>query len=100
MSAPRRTALGLFAFAPLAITWFPAAAENAACFDPASLPLSQKSRRRAVDYMDQSNDPARHCGLCAFFAGTAAGCGTCQLLGGGPVSAGGLCSSFAARAGK
>ena len=74
-----------------------AAAPPAACYDPASLSLSQKSRRRAVGYADASPDPARHCGLCNFFTASGEGCGSCALLG-GPVAQGGLCDSFAARA--
>ena len=71
----------------------------AACYDPAALPLSQKTRRRSLGYVDASADPKQHCSLCAFFTAGQAGCGTCQILSGGPVSAGGLCSSFAAKAG-
>lgn len=76
-----------------------ASAAEAACYDPASLTLSQRTRRRALGYVDASADPARRCGLCAFFAAGAAGCGTCQILSGGPVSASGLCSSYAAKSG-
>ncbi|MDE2301653.1 MAG: hypothetical protein KGK11_03750 [Sphingomonadales bacterium] len=76
-----------------------AAAPPAACYDPASLSLSQKSRRRAVGYADVSADPAKHCGLCNFFAASSEGCGTCALLG-GPVAATGLCDSFAAKSAK
>jgi hypothetical protein len=60
--------------------------------------MSQRSRRRAVEYVDASADPAKRCGLCAFFAGDASACGTCQILSGGPVSAGGVCASFAPKA--
>lgn len=74
-----------------------ARAQNAACYDPATLPLSQKSRRRAVGYTDVSGDPAVRCGNCAFFTATAAPCGTCVVLGGGPVQAGAVCTSFAAK---
>lgn len=77
-----------------------AAAAEGACYDPASLTLSQRTRRRALGYVDASADPARRCGLCAFFAAGAAGCGTCQILSGGPVSAPGLCSSYAAKGGS
>jgi hypothetical protein len=74
-----------------------ARAAEAVCYDSAALPFSQKSRRRAVSYQDQSDDPARHCGICAFFTGTAAGCGTCAILT-GPVNATGVCASWAPKA--
>jgi hypothetical protein len=69
---------------------------QAACYDPAALPFSQKSRRRSAGYVEASTDPARHCSLCSFFTAAAAGCGTCTILG-GPVNAGALCGSFAPR---
>ena len=76
----------------------PAAATS--CYDPAALSLSQKSRRRSLAYTEPSNDPARHCGGCAFFvaaagAPSANGCGTCQLLGNAPVKAEAVCASYA-----
>ncbi|WP_395395547.1 high-potential iron-sulfur protein [Novosphingobium sp. BL-8A] len=71
-----------------------------ACYDPAALPFTQKSRRRALGYVDASPDATRHCSLCAFFTAAAAGCGTCQMLTGGPVNAGALCNSFAPKAAK
>lgn len=74
-----------------------ASAADAACYDPSALPLSQRNRRRSLGYVDATADPARRCGLCAFFTGTADGCGTCQMLTGGTVNAGGLCNSFAPR---
>ena len=77
-----------------------ARAGEAACYDPASLPLSQRTRRRSLAYTDLSGDSARRCGLCAFFTGTTEGCGTCQMLTGGTVSAAGVCSSFAPRPAK
>ncbi|MET0588651.1 MAG: high-potential iron-sulfur protein [Novosphingobium sp.] len=74
------------------------AAEPAACYDPAALPLSQKNRRRSLGYIDASADPKKHCGVCAFFAAGQGSCGTCQLLTGGPVNSGGVCNSFAPKA--
>ncbi|MDE2597430.1 MAG: hypothetical protein KGL44_11180 [Sphingomonadales bacterium] len=72
-----------------------ARAQNAACYDPATLPLSQRSRRRAVSFVEASGDAAVRCGNCAFFTVTADPCGTCSILGGGPTQAGAVCSSFA-----
>ncbi|HUD30936.1 MAG TPA: high-potential iron-sulfur protein [Novosphingobium sp.] len=94
-----RQALGIAAVASAGMPRFDAVAQEAAvtCYDPVKLPFTQKSRRRALGYVDASKDPARRCGLCAFFTGTAAGCGTCQMLSGGPVAASGLCNSFAAK---
>ncbi|MDE2405729.1 MAG: high-potential iron-sulfur protein [Sphingomonadales bacterium] len=102
MKTNRRHFVGLVALSPLAVVAARgmAAEPPAACADPASLPLSQKSRRRSVEYVDLSTDPARHCGLCNFFTAAAPGCGTCTILGGGTVSAAGVCTSFAPRSGK
>ena len=92
----RRGLLAMAALAPFAL--LSAARAAAACYDPAALPLSQKSRRRSLGYTDVSADPAKRCGLCAYFTAGDGGCGTCQLLSGGPVSAASGCTSFAARA--
>ena len=100
MNEARRRFLALAGLTPLLVLGASraGAAEPAACYDPNALPLSQKSRRRSLSYVDGSGDPARHCSLCSFFTGTSEGCGACQMLGGGPVNAGGLCRSFAAKA--
>lgn len=97
----RRQLLFAAAIAPVALAWRSAAAETPACVDPAALPLAQKRQRRAINYVEPSPDLKKRCGGCAFFtaAGKANSCGTCQLLSGGPVSAIGLCNSFAAKAG-
>ena len=71
----------------------------AACYDPAALPLSQKTRRRSLGYTDASPDAAKRCGRCAFFIAGQGDCGGCQLLGAAPVSAAGVCNSFAPKAG-
>lgn len=95
MAVSRRSMLGLIALAPLGFAG--ARAETApACYDPAALPASQKGIRKALGYQDVSSDPARRCSACAFFAAAKpAGCGTCALLSGRPVSAGSVCNSFA-----
>lgn len=95
----RRSFLTLVGLAPVALlaAGRVSAAEPTACYDPNKLPLSQKSRRRANDYVEQSSDPAKHCSLCSFFTAAAPGCGTCTILG-GPVNAGAVCSSFAVKA--
>jgi hypothetical protein len=68
------------------------------CYDPATLPLSQKNRRRGLGYVEPSADPKKHCGACAFFKGTQTGCGTCEMLSGGAVMASAVCNSFAPKA--
>ena len=100
MDSSRRRFLTLAGLAPLALTVAPgaSAAGNAACYDPNTLPLNQKSRRRSMEYVEASTDPAKTCGGCAFFVAGQGGCGTCQLLTGGPVQAGAVCSSFAPKA--
>lgn len=74
-----------------------AQAPAASCFDPATLSLSQKTRRRSLSYTSPAPDPKRRCGLCAFFTAGEGECGTCQILSGGPVDAGAVCTSFAPR---
>ena len=99
MDTSRRNFLGLAAIAPLAMAGFSNARADAlaVCYDPAALPLSQKSRRRSLGYVEISADPAKHCSACAFFTGNTAGCGTCAMLSGGAVSGGAACNSFAAK---
>lgn len=100
MEQSRRLVLALFGAAPLMLVGT-ASAQPAACFDASALPLSQKSRRRSLSYVEPSPDPARRCGACSFFkAGSDAHCGACAMLSGGPVSANAVCSAFAAKAGR
>ena len=101
MAPSRRDFLALAAASPLALLAQTGlrAADASACYDPATLPFSQKSRRRSLGYVDLSSDAKKHCSTCSFFtAATPASCGTCQMLGGGPVRADALCNFFAARA--
>lgn len=101
MSISRRSLLGYAAIAPLAAIagGGARAAEGAACYDPATLPLSQRNRRRSLAYLEVSTTAGKSCASCAFFtAASQSGCGTCQLLGGGPVNVGGHCSSYGAKA--
>lgn len=94
MTVSRRNFLTAAALAPLALAGT-ARAEPAVCYDPSALPLSQRSRRRALGYVDASPDPAKQCGHCSFFTAAAPGCGTCTMLSGGAVNGGGVCNSFA-----
>ena len=95
MTSTRRNFLALAGTAPLAALAFGSAAHAAVCYDPNTLPLSQKSRRRALGYVDASADPVKKCGACAFFTAAEPGCGKCALFSGGPVNAAGVCRSFA-----
>lgn len=99
MTTDRRRFLGLAAAAPLAALATRAMAADAPCFDPAALPGGQQGLRKSLGFMAVSTDPAKHCGLCAFYKAGQGNCGTCQILSGGPVSANSLCSSFAAKPG-
>lgn len=99
MDSRRRLALALIGLAPLVMEQA-AKAQPAACFDPNTLPLSQKSRRRSLKYVEPSPDPARQCGGCSFYKASDVRCGTCTMLTGGPVSANGLCNFFAAKTGQ
>lgn len=83
--------------APVLAAGRTAPANPAACADPAALPLSQRSRRRSLGYVEPAPDAARRCNGCAFYTAGEGGCGTCQMLTGGPVSASGTCNSFAPR---
>ena len=100
MTPDRREFLVMALAAPIALSGSrQAGAADAACYDPDSISLAQQGLRRSLEFTERSSDPAKHCDLCAFFSGTKAGCGNCQILS-GPVVAGGLCSSFAPRATK
>ena len=69
------------------------------CVDPELLSTSERGLRQAQGYLRESpNALPRHCAGCQFFTAAGAdGCGRCQILG-GPVSAGGYCNAWAARA--
>lgn len=100
MAETRRRFLTLAGMAPLACVALGSTQALAnACVDPDSLPLSQKNRRRAIGYVDPSTDAKKKCSLCSFFTAGQAGCGTCMMLSGGPVSADAVCNSFALKAG-
>jgi hypothetical protein len=100
MAVSRRNFLTAAGLAPLACLagGSALAAEAAACYNPAALPLRQKSQRRSLGYVEKSGDAKNRCAACAFFTAGSQGCGTCQLLGGGAVNAGAVCDSFAAKA--
>ncbi|MFK4873533.1 high-potential iron-sulfur protein [Novosphingobium sp. ZW T3_23] len=92
----RRDAVRLLALsAAAALSGQARAQAPAACTDPASLSLSQRSRRRALGYLSPAPDPQKRCGACAFFTASGAGCGACQMLSGAAVEAAAVCNSFA-----
>lgn len=68
----------------------------AVCYDPATLPLSQKNRRRSLGYLETASDPSRRCGGCAFFTAAEEGCGKCAMLN-ASVNVGASCNSFVKR---
>ena len=68
----------------------------AVCYDPATLPLSQKNRRRSLGYLEAASDPSRRCGGCAFFTAAEKGCGQCAMLN-AAVNVGASCNSFVQR---
>lgn len=97
MEKSRRDILALAGMAPLMLLAGGAAAADIVCYDAASLSLTQKNLRRSVGFAETSTDPKRHCGLCAFFTASKGICGTCQIMSGSPVTAAGVCTSFAPR---
>ena len=99
MTVTRRSFLATAAIAPLALAGT-ARAEPAVCYDASALPLSQRSRRRALGYVDTSSDPAKQCARCSFFTAAVSGCGSCTMLSGGAVNVGGVCNSFARKSGS
>jgi hypothetical protein len=97
MSMPRRRFIAACCLVPVgAVLAQAAVAADAAC--GGAMSLSQRNRRRALNYLDVSADPARHCGLCTYFTAGEGGCGACQMLSGGAVNATGVCNSFTAKA--
>lgn len=91
----RRGLLALAFAAPVAARAARAAASPGVCVDLDALPASQKSMRRSLNFKLVSDD-SRRCSGCAFFTGTDADCGRCQILS-GPAPAQGRCDSWAAR---
>ncbi|MEJ5978869.1 hypothetical protein WG901_19605 [Novosphingobium sp. PS1R-30] len=96
MNSNRRRFLGLAATAVPLAALGASSAWAAACYDSATLPLSQKNRRRSIGYMEAAADPARRCAGCAFFTAAEEGCGNCLMLN-ATVNAGASCGSFAPR---
>ena len=96
MDKNRRQFLAIAGLVPIiAITAKAASAAEPVCYDPAAIPLTQRNRRRAISFVEQSSDPARRCGVCAFFHAQTGECGTCDMLGRGQVTARGVCTAFA-----
>ena len=73
-------------------------AEPGHCNDVAGVADGEVNKRQAVQYVEKSTDPARHCDLCQLYVPPAKGqtCGMCTLFK-GPVAADASCISFAPR---
>jgi High potential iron-sulfur protein len=101
MSKSRRRFLAIAGLAPVALLGARQAfAQSAgACYDLSKMPLSQKSMRKAVGFVDPAPDQAKRCGTCAFFVATKDSCGTCQILSGGPTAQSAYCTSYAPKPG-
>jgi len=97
MNENRRRFIALAGLAPVAILGarHAFAQTTPGCFDPNKLSLAQKNMRRSVSYVDPAPDPAKRCGTCAFFMAKQGGCGSCQILSGGPVAQSAYCTSYA-----
>lgn len=95
MRMTRRLVLGGIAFAPLAAVRAQQSDGSAKCYDPSSLPGSQRRMRRSLGFKDVSDSQTKSCSCCAFFTRKDGNCGTCQLLIGGPVSDSSVCNSWA-----
>lgn len=100
MTETRRRFLALAGLAPVALLGARQSFAQAkpACYDLAALPLAQKNLRRSVGFVDPAPDQAKRCGTCAFYVATRNGCGTCQILSGGPTAQSAYCTSFAPKA--
>ncbi|MGE3690702.1 MAG: high-potential iron-sulfur protein [Novosphingobium sp.] len=96
MDSSRRKFLVMAALAPVAA--MPASrlpAQDAVCYDPSTLPLTQRNQRRALSFAEQSTEAGKDCGHCAFYKPGDGTCGTCALLNGGQVTSAGVCIAFA-----
>jgi len=75
-----------------------AGAVSAQCVDEEELSDSVLGMRESLEYTDVAPDAKQTCSACSFFhAGTAGGCGNCEVLT-GPVNAKGHCVSWTKRA--
>jgi High potential iron-sulfur protein len=100
MSASRRCFVQVALTSPallLGIVAVVRAADALVCVDLDALPASQKGLRRSLGFKLESPDANKRCGRCTFFTATDSGCGKCQLLSGGTVTAGSVCDSWAAK---
>jgi hypothetical protein len=73
-----------------------ASAADATCVNMATMGASEKSGRMDLHWTATSPNPKKTCSICAYFTGTSAGCGNCQILN-GPTSVGGYCDSWSAK---
>ena len=97
----RRSLFALAAASPLLVLGLmsrPAAAQQQACFDLATLPMSQRSFRTSLGFKMQATDPNKRCGTCNFYTPGAGDCGKCQIFNNGPTTANSTCGSWAKKA--
>lgn len=100
MGNSRRNFLAIASLAPVALLGARQgfAQAKSACYDLGTMSLAQKNMRRSVGFVDPAPDAKQHCGTCAFFVAAQNGCGTCQILSGGPTAQSAYCTSFAPKA--
>jgi len=93
----RRQALGLAAL-PLAAA-LGCRSPPSSCQDLSGLSPEEVRAREALEYQDQSTEPARTCSGCLQFVEPTGpfSCGSCRLVR-GPIHPRGSCRAFAARA--
>lgn len=99
MSETRRRFLAIVGLAPVAMLGSRQAFAAGACYDLETLPLSQRSLRKSMNFADPSPFANKRCGSCAFFDAGQNGCGSCQILSGGPTAQTAYCTSFAPKPG-
>jgi hypothetical protein len=98
MKNSRRGFLAMAGLAPfVAAAAQTARAQNAVCYDPTKLSLTDRNNRSAVNFLEVSKDPSKRCGLCVFYDAGQGNCGKCKLFNGMPTNAGAVCDSFAAK---
>lgn len=98
MTEGRRKFLAIAGLAPVAALLGARqvfAQAQSACYNMSTMSLAQKNMRRSVGFVDPAPDASKKCGTCAFFVAAQNGCGSCQILSGGPTSQSAFCTSFA-----
>jgi hypothetical protein len=93
----RRALLGVGVRLSVAVAFVNVAmAQAETCTDPDELSGAQRSMRKAAEYKSSYANEKETCRHCVNFTATEGDCGSCRALG-GPVEAGGHCTSWMAR---